>query len=123
MRRSLMSGSRELYEALLATGVSEHRAVQLNNLAIHCSYETFGLNCADADMCVLTHDVPLSEMQTLVIEAARARHTVVVIAPHEGFERHALCEQIIAQHPSTTVDNRAYLLVFNNHLPKQHFRI
>ena len=23
----------------------------------------------------------------------------------------------------TTVDNRGYLLVFNNHLPKQHFKL
>ena len=24
---------------------------------------------------------------------------------------------------STTVDNRGYLLIFNNHLPKQHFKL
>ena len=35
----------------------------------------------------------------------------------------ALCAQIVSGHRSTTVDNRAYLLIFNNYLPKQHFRI
>jgi len=34
-----------------------------------------------------------------------------------------LCRQIVAAHRSTTVDNRGYLLIFNNNLPKQHFRI
>lgn len=123
MRRSLMSGPRELYEALLAEEVREHRAVQLQNLMIHCSYQTFGLNCADVDLCVLTREISRVETLKLIAEAAEKRCTVALISPHEGSERQALCEQIVAQHPSTTVDNRAYLLVFNNHLPKQHFRI
>ena len=55
--------------------------------------------------------------------AASAHRTVVLIAPYAGRERQALCRQIIAAHRSTTVDNRGYLLVFNNHLPKQHFQL
>ena len=54
---------------------------------------------------------------------AEAGHTVALMSPYDGCERQALCGQIIAGHASTTVDNRGYLLIFNNHLPKQHFRI
>ena len=44
MRRELLPGDRALYGALLEAGVSRRRAVQLQNLAIHCGYATFGLD-------------------------------------------------------------------------------
>jgi len=114
---------RVLYEALLTAGVSRRRAVQLQNLMIHCGYTTFGLNRADAEFCVVTRDLPRTETLALVRAAAEAGHTVALMSPYDGCERQALCGQIVAGHASTTVDNRGYLLIFNNHLPKQHFRI
>ena len=54
MRDDLLPGRRDLYEALLTAGVSRRRAVQLQNLMIHCGYTTFGLNRADAEFCVAT---------------------------------------------------------------------
>lgn len=123
MRGTLLPGERSLYGALLAADVEPRRAVQLQNLCIHCGYASFGLNRADAEFCVVTRDAGRSQMLALVREAAGAHHTVAVLAPYEGRERQALCRQIVAAHRSTTVDNRAYLLIFNNHLPKQHFRI
>ncbi len=123
MRRELLAGDRGLYEALLAAGVSQRRAVQLQNLAIHCGYATFGLNRADADLCIVTRDLPRAETLSLVRAAAEGGHTVAILSPYDGRERQALCAQIVSGHRSTTVDNRAYLLIFNNYLPKQHFRI
>ena len=107
MRDTLLPGDRALFRELLAAGVPERRAVQLQNLAIHCGYATFGLNRADAEFG----------------DAAAAGNTVAVMSPYDGRERRAMCLQIVAAHRSTTVDNRGYLLVFNNNLPKQHFRI
>ena len=89
MRGELLPGDRRLYRALRGAGVPERRAIQLQNVAIHCGYGTFGLNRADAEFCILTRDLP----------------------------------RAVAAHRSTTVDNRGYLLIFNNNLPKQHFRI
>ena len=106
MRDTLLPGDRALFRELLAAGVPERRAVQLQNLAIHCGYASFGLNRADAEFCVVTCALP-----------------VAVMSPYDGRERRAMCLQIVAAHRSTTVDNRGYLLVFNNNLPKQHFRI
>ena len=108
MRRDLLPGERSLYEALLGAGLSRRRAVQLQNLMIHCGY---------------ARDLPRAETLALVRAASEGRHTVAVLSPYEGRDRQALCAQIVAGHRSTTVDNRAYLLIFNNHLPKQHFRI
>ena len=123
MRDTLLPGDRALFRELLAAGVPERRAVQLQNLAIHCGYATFGLNRADAELCVVTRDRSRAETLALVREAGEAGHTVAVMSPYDGRVRQALCAQIVAQHASTTVDNRGYLLIFNNHLPKQHFRI
>ncbi|WP_308502696.1 hypothetical protein [uncultured Alistipes sp.] len=123
MRSELLPGDRSLYAGLLSAGVSHRRAVQLQNLAIHCGYATFGMNRADADLCIATRDLPRAETLSLVRAAAEGGHTVAVLSPYEGRERQAMCAQIVAGHRSTTVDNRAYLLIFNNYLPKQHFRI
>lgn len=123
MRDGLLPGDRTLYEALTAAGISRRRAGQLQNLMIHCGYTTFGLNRADADLCVITRGLPRAETLALVRAASEAGHTVAVMSPYDGHVRQALCRQIVARHGSTTVDNRGYLLIFNNHLPKQHFRI
>jgi len=123
MRRDLLPGDRRLYDLLLEAGIQQRRAIQLQNLCIHCGYGSFGVNRADAEFCVAMRNLPEMEMLALVREAAAARHTVAVMAPYESRERQMLCRRIVAEHRSTTVDNRAYLLLFNNHLPKQHFRI
>ena len=123
MRRELLPGDRGLYGALLAAGVPHRRAVQLQNLAIHCGYATFGMNYADADLCIATRDLPRAESLALARVAAEGGHTVALLSPYDGRDRQALCAQIVAEHRSTTVDNRGYLLVFNNHLPKQHFKL
>ena len=49
--------------------------------------------------------------------------TIVVMDPYADAARELVCREIITNHKSTTVDNRGYLLIFNNHLPKQHFVI
>lgn len=112
-----------LYRALCEAGLGARHATELQNLATHCGYRTYSVNCADGELCVLTRDLPLAETLALVSAAAEACHTVVVIAPREARERRALYGRIVDMHRSTTIDRHAYLLVFNNHLPKQHFRI
>ncbi len=121
MRRELLPGERELFRTLLSLGVSRSRAVQLQNLAIHCRYATFGLDRADADLCVATGALSPEELPALVRTAAEKGHTVAVLGPYDDRERLGVCRRIVAAHPSTTVDNRGYLLIFNNFLPKQHF--
>lgn len=123
MRPNLLSGDRKLYEALLAAGVAERRAVQLQNLMIHCGYTAFGLNCAKGDLCIVTHALSVDEVAVLLHDAAESGRTVVVMTPYVDSEWQSMCRRAIAVHRSTSVDNRGYLLIFNNHLPKQHFRI
>ena len=49
MHDGLLPGDRTVYDSLTAAGVSRRRAGQLQNLAIHCGYKTFGLTRADAE--------------------------------------------------------------------------
>lgn len=123
MCRVLLPGDREIFDRLVACGLPVRRAIQLQNLFIYCGYATFGLNRADAQFSVATQALSLAETMELVAKAAASGATVAVAAPYEGRERRAMCCRIVAEHASTTVDNRGYLLIFNNHLPKQHFRI
>lgn len=123
MRRELLPGDRSLYEALLGAGIAPRRAVQLQNVAIHCGYAEWAVNRAAGSLCVVTCDVPRAATLQLVREAAVAGRTVALMSPCAGRERQALCAWLVSQHRSTSVDNRGYLLLFNNHLPKQHFKL
>ncbi|WP_295935287.1 hypothetical protein [uncultured Alistipes sp.] len=123
MRDELLPGDHGLFLALRDSGISRRRATQLQNLAIHCGYASYGINRADRELCILTRDLSRDQILSHVAAASEAGHTVVVMSPCDGRCRQALCRQIVAAHRSTTVDNRGYLLIFNNNLPKQHFRI
>ena len=124
MKSRLMTDDRTLYDALRGEGVSEARAVQLQNLYAHCGYSRFVLNGIDkADFVVLTREFAAERLRAVIDEAKRTGATVAVMTPYDGRERENECRAIVAGHNGTTVDNRGYLLVFNNGLPKQHFRL
>lgn len=121
MRSELLPGDRALFRALSEIGMPERRAVQLQNLAIHAGYGTFGLNRAEGAFCIATREVSGADLLALVQRAAEMGAAVAVLDPYGSRERQMLCRRIVSMHCSTSVDNRAYLLLFNNHLPKQHF--
>lgn len=123
MCKHLLDGDRRLYTALINEGVSKRRAMQLQNLAIHCGFANFGINTSEAELCIALCSLQKEKLLDMVRVAREQHRTIALIDPYATPERWALCQHIIAQHRSTTVDNRGYLLIFNNHLPKQHFRI
>ncbi len=123
MRRDMLVGDRALYRALLRLGLRERRAVQLQNLAIHCGCESFGIDREDPQLMILTPGLPRTVSLALVRSASTSGATVVMLAPYQGVERQVLCAQIVAGHTSTTIDKWHFLVIFNNYLPKQHFQI
>jgi hypothetical protein len=72
---------------------------------------------------VLTANFPTERLSAMADEARVSGTTLAVVAPYANRERDMVCRQIVETHRSTTVDNRGYLLIFNNHLPKQHFKL
>lgn len=124
--RSGLIGDAAVFERLVSEGeLPRKRAVELSNLAEHCAYSQVGLDyqreaCA---LVVLSAKFPTEELEA-VVEAARASGTTLAImSPYANRERDRACRRIVESHRSTTIDNRGYLLVFNNHLPKQHFKL
>lgn len=124
MRRTLIDNEHTLYDTLRSCGVSERRAIQLQNLYLHCGYKSFGLNRAtEVDMGIVTPEATSEEVTKLAAEAQACSTTLCILNPYADKGRREWCQQLIAAHPSTSIDNRAYLLLFNGPLPKQHFKL
>ena len=116
--------TRTVYEALLGQQIPRKRALQLANLCAHCGYReiSYGRPCA-AELIVVPQSIGPEELGRYVQVAGECGATLVIMAPGLNRKRYTACRDIVARHRCTTVDNRGYLLIFNNHLPKQHFRL
>ena len=116
--------NRNLYDRLLEAGVPVKRAVQLQNAMTYCNCKTFCINGTDSDeFRVYTVDYPIEQLDEAYLNAKKAGATMVIMTPYLCKERQIACRRIVDEHRSTTVDNRGYLMIFNNRLPKQHFRL
>ncbi|MBR3678535.1 MAG: hypothetical protein IKL60_06505 [Alistipes sp.] len=113
----------DLYDALVKAGVATKRAVQIQNTMYHCDCKSFSLNEVGGEFTVFAPDYPTEQLRQRYEEAKAAGAVFVVVYPYLNKERQSLIRELIGEHHSTTVDNRAYILFFNNHLPKQHYRL
>ena len=128
MRSELNTERRELYDALLNINVAKRRAIQLQNLMEHCKYSTFKIDCEpqqikDCDMVIASIDILAEQLAALADKAREEKITFCIMSPSLDRKRDEACQAIVAAHPCTSIDNRGYLLLFNNHLPKQTFRL
>ena len=124
MCRELRTTEHDLHDTLLECAVVRKRAVELQNLMAHCKYNSWCIDKLEPrDMIVATLSTTFEHLERYAEYARSERKTLCIIAPYNNANRWEVCERIITSHPSTTVDNRGYLLVFNNHLPKQEFRL
>ena len=128
MRSELNTERKELYDALLNINIAKRRAIQLQNLMEHCKYSTFKIDCEpqqikDCDMVIASIDIPAEQLAALADKAREEKITLCIMSPSRDKARDRACQAIVAAHKCTTVDNRGYLLIFNNHLPKQKFRL
>lgn len=128
MCKYLKHDNRELYDRLKAEDIPNKRCVQLQNLLHHCGYTSFGIDC-DAetvkrvDMAIITTKVAADALPSLAMAAKQCGTTLCILAPAFGRERRAVCGALVEAHTCTSIDNRGYLLLLNNHLPKQKFRL
>lgn len=128
MRSTFINDNRGLYDALTACGVARRRAMQLQNLMEHCHYSSFCIDYAtealpQCDMIVVMADYPTPQLPALAARAHEMGSTLCIVAPSLDSERDSMCKRVVEEHTCTSVDNRGYLLLFNNHLPKQIFRL
>lgn len=128
MCRELKCGNHSLFETLSALDIPRKRCIQLQNLLHHCHYTRYGIDCPEEafeglDMVIITTDVEADRLAPLAEAATRHQTTLCIMAPAMDKCRRQACEEIVASHRCTSIDNRGYLLLFNNHLPKQTFRL
>ena len=125
MRSTLMNDTKDIFDALRLKGVSKRRAIELQNLATHCQYTTWSIDDSEqkCDLVFATLDTPSEMLTTYARRAHRIGATLCIIAPYYDATRWEICNKLIEEHTSTSVDNRAYLLLFNNRLPLQRFRL
>ena len=122
MQSKLVATSTDLHDALRERGIAARRCVQLQNLVEHCGYDSWRLDAMeDCRFVVCTLDTTYEHLADYALYAREHGITLCIMDPYNNANRWRVCKEIVEQHRSTTVDNRAYLLVFNNHLPKQRF--
>lgn len=124
MRSTFTDDDNPLYDALVQHDIVGKRAIQLQNLMRHCKYTTWAIDTLTvADMLIVTLDTKYPQLEQYATFARENGITLCIMNPYNNAHRWEVCKGIIESHPSTTVDNRGYLLIFNNHLPKQQFRL
>ncbi|MBQ2026800.1 MAG: hypothetical protein II214_02755 [Alistipes sp.] len=112
-----------LYDTLLANDVAEKRARELHNTLCYIEGQSYSINEVECDLSILLEDYPTEQLRAAYEEAKRESVTLAIYQPYLNRERQNEVKALIDEHRSTTIDNRAYILFFNNRLPKQHYRL
>ena len=124
MPKKLIEGTGStLYDSLRANGVATKRARQLHNTLQYIEGKSYSINEVGGDLSILLANFPTEQLRKAYEEAKSKGLTLVVCQPYLNRERQNEVRALIDEHRSTTVDNRAYILFFNNRLPKQHYRL
>ena len=113
----------DLYDSLIAAGVAEKRAMELHNTLCYIEGQSYSINDVECDLSILLADYPVERLRWAYEEAKRDGITLVICQPYLNRERQNEVKILLEEHRSTTIDNRAYILFFNNRLPKQHYRL
>jgi len=124
MAKRLAEGSGEKrYKALREKGVAEKRARQLHNTLQYIEGRNYSINEVEGDLSILLSNYPTEQLREAYEEAKSKGVTLVIGQPYLNRARQSVVRALIEEHRSTTVDNRAYILFFNNRVPKQHYRL
>ncbi len=120
-RRNTTAGDPAFEAALVEAGLSLRAARELQQIRRRCGSKTWGVDREGDGMTCLTRAADGELCRRVLSEARAGGHTVVIVRPYADRERVRFCDAVIAAHTSTSVDRGSYILLFNNHLPKQHF--
>ena len=123
MPRKVVGGGRELYDALLAAGVTRRTATRLQNYLTHLSYPAWAIDERVAEgLVVITPKCEAEKVQAIVAELAEGNKNATLCLLHRRNKvRRALATQLVATHASMSASKKGFtLLVYGRKLPKQH---
>jgi hypothetical protein len=112
-----------LYDSLVAVGMAEKRARELHNTLCYIEGQSYSINDVECDLSILLADYPTEQLREAYEVAKREGVTLAICQPYLNRERQTEVKTLLDNHHSTTIDNRAYILFFNNRLPKQYYRL
>ncbi len=120
--RELFNPSSTIYSAIIDLEISKRTAIEISNLAHHIGCQSLAIdgNITSSDLTVLTTLYSDSDVRREVDRAKESGTAVVILSP---YSRKELCNEILKSHTCTSIDRYNYILLLNNHLPKQHFRV
>lgn len=129
MKRRIKGESREVYNTLRTEHVGRYWAVQLQNLHSFCRNHTLRfvmpnetIACPQKRTNAEQGDDERSKATELCDVADKT--IVCIVAPRYSRSRYRNCKALIAHHNGMSIDNRGYiLLIYDNKLPKQHFKL
>ncbi|MFI3258928.1 MAG: hypothetical protein R3Y16_02400 [Rikenellaceae bacterium] len=128
MRREVIpTEDLSLLDEIAKINLSSRVEVELQNVYTHCGYKSFSIDPseegAESDFVVVSTSYPTLDIDPLLTKLRERGTTVAILISRKDRERERVCEEIVERHPSTTIRRPNYLLIFNNHLPKQHFQL
>lgn len=118
VRDLLPTQDRSLLYTMASQGwLSSRGMIELQNLYTLGAYKSFVVDSGEeADFVVYTPSYSIENVEAL----SRIGTAVVVLLPNSSSERETLCDELVERNNSATIMRREYLLLLNNHLPKQH---
>ncbi|MFI3278606.1 MAG: hypothetical protein SNH13_07805 [Rikenellaceae bacterium] len=125
MTKSHNKTATPLRERLKSINTKDRVSHQIENLASHCGYTDFSVDSFQDgyQLVICTTAITTESTLDIITHSEQSGTTVVVMSPYSSREREILTDKIVESHHSTTIDKREYLVIFNNHLPKQHFEL
>ncbi len=122
MNSTIHDEESELYAALIELGCKSKQARELQNLYMHCGYNSFSIDkYCSCDIVICSSNCTMESTLRCIEMAKDEGKSVIVLRNNRDSVRDAIEQSVVKQHCSTSVDKSGYLLIFNNHLPKQHF--
>ncbi len=113
----------DMYSALRECGVARKSACELQRLAMYLGADGFGINCVDGKLSIITARCEDATLEQILTDAKSVGATVVVALDYNQRREWSRLKELIQEHGSAIVDRRAYLLIFNNHLPKHYYKL
>lgn len=103
---------REIVRNLAEMGLKRQYVVEIANF-IYDSRNTPIVLCGG--------DRSIEHLDEVIGRNRESGATIIIIDHASTLERELHFREVVKQHRSTSIDKKGYLILFNNHLPKQHF--
>ncbi len=121
MTGKLNPDARSIFDKISSIGIGKRLAIELSNLSLSCNCSTIDIdNLSKSGMSICTPNCSDKQIHQLA-SGAELNGTPIVIL--EARKHKAVCEKLIENCHSTSIDRVSYLILLNNHLPKQHFKL